>query len=158
MGRHRRSVSGRMGRNITSSPEVGEWVCNQTGGGYYKERSNAIGLKNGKNVVAGVVYENWNGKSVIVHIAIKERLTAAFLAAIFDYPFNVCNVNKLIAPVSSNNAKALKLITNMGFTEEARLKDADTNGDIVLLTMARASCRFLGKRYGQKISYAATCA
>ena len=52
--------------------------------------------------------------------------------------------------------KALKVVSKMGFTEEARLKDADTNGDIVFLTMTRDACRFLGHRYGQKIASTST--
>jgi len=43
-------------------------------------------------------------------------------------------------------------VRKMGFTEEARIKNADTDGDIVFLTMTRDACRFLGHRYGQKIT------
>ena len=141
-----------MGWNIESSTEVGEWVCSQTGGGYHEARSNAIGLRKDGELVAGVVYENWNGRSVFCHIAIEGRMTPAYLAAIFDYPFNVCGVDKIVVPVSSGNSKALRLVGKMGFTEEARIHNADTNGDIVFLTMARDSCRFLGRRYGQKFT------
>jgi RimJ/RimL family protein N-acetyltransferase len=145
-----------MGWHITSGPEVGEWVCAYTGGGYHAERSNAIGLRKGDELVCGVVYENWNGRSIVCHIAFQDRITPAYLAAIFDYPFNVCGVDKIIAPVGSKNVKALKLVSKMGFTEEARIKDADTDGDIVFLTMTRDACRFLGHRYGQKIASTAT--
>jgi RimJ/RimL family protein N-acetyltransferase len=141
-----------MGWNIESSTEVGEWVCSQTGGGYHEARSNALGLRKDGEIVAGVVYENWNGRSVFCHIAIESRMTPAYLAAIFDYPFNVCGVDKIVVPVSSGNSKALRLVGKMGFTEEARIHNADTNGDIVFLTMARESCRFLGRRYGQKFT------
>ncbi len=145
-----------MGWHITSGPAVGEWVCEQTGGGYHAERSNAIGLRKGDQIVCGVVYENWNGRSIVCHIAFQDRLTPAYLAAVFDYPFNVCGVEKIIAPIGSKNVKALKLVSKMGFTEEARIKDADTDGDVVFLTMTRDACRFLGHRYGQKITSAAT--
>jgi RimJ/RimL family protein N-acetyltransferase len=141
-----------MGWNIESSTEVGEWVCSQTGGGYHEARSNALGLRKDGEVVAGVVYENWNGRSVFCHIAIEGRMTPTYLAAIFDYPFNVCGVDKIVVPVSSGNSKAIRLVSKMGFTEEARIHNADTNGDIVFLTMARESCRFLGRRYGQKFT------
>jgi len=143
-----------MGWHITSGPTVGEWVCEQTGGGYHAERSNAIGLRKGDEIACGVVYENWNGRSIVCHIAIVGRMTPAYLAAIFDYPFNVCGVDKIIAPVGSKNVKALKVVSKMGFTEEARIKNADTDGDIVFLTMTRDACRFLGHRYGQKITEA----
>ena len=152
MGFHRRCVSNRMGWNIESSTEVGEWVCSHTGGGYHEARSNALGLRKDGELVAGVVYENWNGRSVVCHIAFMGRLTPSYLAAVFDYPFNVCGVDKIIAPVSSGNSKALRLVGKMGFTEEARIHNADTDGDIVFLTMARESCRFLGRRYGQKVT------
>ena len=141
-----------MGWHITSGPAVGEWVCEQTGGGYHAERSNAIGLRKGDQIVCGVVYENWNGRSIVCHIAFQDRLTPAYLAAVFDYPFNVCGVEKIIAPIGSKNVKALKVVSKMGFTEEARIKDADTDGDVVFLTLTRDACRFLGHRYGQKIT------
>lgn len=152
MGIYRHRVPNGMGWNIKSSPEVGEWVCSQTGGGYHEARSNALGLERDGEIVAGVVYENWNGRSVVCHIAILGRMTPAYLAAIYDYPFNVCGVDKIIVPVSSGNSKALRLVGKMGFTEEARIHNADTDGDIVFLTMARESCRFLGRRYGQKVT------
>jgi len=35
----------------------------------------AIGLARGKEVIAGVIYENWNRRSVTCHIAIAGPLT-----------------------------------------------------------------------------------
>ena len=141
-----------MGWHITTGPEVGQWVCEHTGGGYHAERSTAIGLKKGEKMVCGVIYENWNGRSIVCHIAFMDRMTPTYLAAVYDYPFNVCGVDKIIAQIVSSNTKAIKLVQKMGFTEEARIKNADTSGDIVFLTLTRDACRFLGDRYGQKIS------
>lgn len=146
-----------MGWHITSGPDVGEWVCSQTGGGYHAERSNAIGLRRGEELVCGVVYENWNGRSIVCHIAFRGRLTPAYLGAVFDYPFNVCKVDKIIAPIGSGNVKAITLVSKMGFIEEGRIKNADTDGDIVLLTLTRDACRFLGHPYGKKSTPTATC-
>ena len=64
-------------------------------------------------------------------------MTKAYLKAIFDYPFNVCKVKKIIVPVVSNHAKSIKLVTKMGFEEEARLKEASLDGDIIFLTLTR---------------------
>jgi len=146
-----------MGWHITSGPDVGEWVCSQTGGGYHAERSNAIGLRRGEELVCGVVYENWNGRSIVCHIAFRGRLTPAYLGAVFDYPFNVCKVDKIIAPIGSGNVKAITLVSKMGFIEEGRIKNADTDGDIVLLTLTRDACRYLGTPYGKKSTPTATC-
>jgi RimJ/RimL family protein N-acetyltransferase len=80
------------------------------------------------------------------------------LYAIFDYPFNICDVEKIIVPVASENAESLRLVKKMGFTEEARIKDAHPLGDIVLLTMLKKDCRFLGERYGKRCTIATTSA
>ena len=135
---------------ITSDHSAGHWVARRTFGGYFEEKSRSLGLKKNGEFVAGVIYENFNRRSIMCHIAITGRMTPFFLFAIFDYPFNVCNVEKIIVPVTSNNLKSLKLVKKMGFAEEARLKDADPRGDIVLLTMLKEDCRFLGERYGKK--------
>lgn len=135
---------------ITSDHSAGHWVARRTFGGYFEEKSRSLGLKKDGEFVAGVIYENFNRRSIMCHIAITGRMTPFFLFAIFDYPFNVCNVEKIIVPVTSNNLESLKLVKKMGFAEEARLKDADPRGDIILLTMLKKDCRFLGERYGKK--------
>lgn len=119
-------------------------------GGYFAERSQAIGLRRGK-IVAGVIYENWNHQSIWCHIAIEGRLTPTYLAAIFDYPFNVAQVEKIIVPVGSDNAESLKMVKKMGFVEEGRIKDGRPDGDIVFLTLARDSCRYTKERYRKHI-------
>ena len=134
---------------ITSDHSAGHWVAKRIFGGYFEEKSKSLGLKKDGEFVAGVIYENFNRKSIMCHIAITGRMTPFFLFAIFDYPFNVCNVEKIIVPVTSDNTESLKLVKKMGFAEEARLKDADPHGDIILLTMLKKDCRFLGERYGK---------
>ena len=158
MGINGHRVSTRMGWNIVSGPHVGAWVTAQTEGAFYPERSVAIGLERDGKLVAGTVYENWNGKSVVCHIA-WQRVTPAYMAAVYDYAYNVANVDKIIGPISSNHTRALALVSKMGFSEEARIKDAaHDSGDIVLMTQTPDKCRFLERRYGQKIASTATSA
>jgi RimJ/RimL family protein N-acetyltransferase len=151
MGIDGHCVSDRMGRYITKGPAIGHWVAKRVEGGYFEERSQAIGLCKDDEIIAGVIYENWNRKSIWCHIAIEGRMTGAYLAAIFDYPFNVCQVDKIIVPVGSDNAASIKLVTNMGFVEESRIKDARVDGDIVFYTMKHDACRFLTDKYSRKI-------
>ena len=146
-----------MGWNIVSGPHVGLWVTEQTQGGFDPARSVAIGLERDGEIVAGTVYENWNGVSVMCHI-VWQQITPAYLAAVYDYPYNVAKVDKIIGPISSNHTRALKLVRKMGFSEEARLKDAAPDGDIVLMTLTPDRCRFLEPRYGQKITSTAASA
>jgi RimJ/RimL family protein N-acetyltransferase len=128
--------------------EIGHWVAQKIEGGYFAEQSSAIGLMKDGKILAGVIYENWNKQTVFCHIAIQGRLTKSYLKAIFDYPFNVLNVQKIIVPVVTDNQKSIKLVTNMGFAEEARIKDGSPLGDIIFMTLAKKDCRFLGVHYG----------
>lgn len=124
--------------------EIGNWVAKKIDGSYFAEKSSAIGLQKDAKTIAGVIYENWNKRTVFCHIAIEGRLTKTYLKAIFDYPFNVLNVEKIIVPVNQNNQKSIKLVQNMGFVEEARIKDGSPDGDIIFMTLAKTNCRFLG--------------
>ena len=138
----------RLGWHIVQGAEIGNWVAKKIKSAYFAEQSSAIGLQKDAKTIAGVIYENWNKRTVFCHIAIEGRLTKLYLKAIFDYPFNVLNVEKIVVPVSENNQKSIKLVHNMGFEEEARIKDGSPDGDIIFMTLARKDCRFLGVRYG----------
>jgi len=86
----------------------------------------------------------------MTHIAIEGQMSKTFLATIFDYPFVQLGVNKLIGPTNSSNEDAIRFNCKLGFTEEARIKDAFPDGDMVLLTLTKDKCRFLGEKYGKK--------
>lgn len=148
MGIDRCGLSDGLGWHIVQGAEIGNWVADRINGGYFAELSSAIGLQKDAKTIAGVIYENWNKRTVFCHIAIEGRLTKSYLKAIFDYPFNVLNVEKIIVPVVKSNQKSIKLVQNMGFAEEARIKDGAPDGDIIFMTLARKDCRFLGVRYG----------
>jgi RimJ/RimL family protein N-acetyltransferase len=79
-------------------------------------------------------------------------LTPKYLAVIFDYPFNMCKVKKIIVPVDATNSKSVTLVEKMGFKEEARIKDGMADGDLILFTLAKEDCKYLGKRYGKESS------
>ena len=148
MGIDRHCVSAGLGWHIVQGADVGHWVAAQVGGKYFEEGSQAIGLEREGEIIAGVIYENFNGVSIVCHIAIEGRMTKRYLKAIFAYPFEFCKVKKIIVPVSSTHVKSLKLVTKMGFIEEARVKDATPDGDIIFLTLAKENCRFLGVENG----------
>lgn len=145
-----------MGRHLVTGPEVGHWTANRVSGQYFEAGSQAIGLQKGDQIIAGVIYEHFNGKSIVCHMAVEGQLTRGFLWTIFDYPFNQLKAEKIILPVASINLNSVKLVLNMGFREEARLLDAHPTGDLVFFTMKKTSCRFLGVRYGKRCT-GATC-
>ena len=137
-----------LGWRIVQGAEIGYWVADRVQGQYFAEGSSAIGLQKHGETIAGVIYENWNQASIMCHIAIEGRMTKGYLKAIFAYPFEICRVKKIIVPVTSDNVKSLKFVNNLGFVEEARIKDGAPNGDIIFLTLAREKCRFLGVKNG----------
>jgi L-amino acid N-acyltransferase YncA len=127
--------------------EIGHWVAERVNSVYFESHSSAIGLQKNAETIAGIIYENWNKRTVFCHLAIEGRITRSFLKAIFSYPFEVLNVEKMIASISQDNKKSIKLVTNMGFSEEARIKNGSPEGDVLFMTLEKKDCRFLGVRY-----------
>ena len=141
-----------MSFELITNHSAGHWTAEQTKGKYFEANSQSIGLKQNGEFVAGVIYENWNRRTITCHIAISGRLTPRYLAVIFDYPFVVCDVKKIIVPVDATNFKSVNLVEKMGFTEEARIKDGMADGDMILYTLAKEDCKYLGERYGKESS------
>ena len=114
-----------------------------------------LGLERAGEMVAGVIYEDWNGASFTCHIAIQGLLTPMYLAAIFHYPFVHCGAKKIIAPVAQSNEESVRFVKKLGFREEARILDAHPDGSVLVYTMTPDQCRFIGARYGQRLTFAA---
>lgn len=128
---------------------VGPWIAKELDMVWTLENSTTIGWIEGNELVAGVWYEDFNGKSITCHIVIKKPLNRKFLAIIFDYPFIQLGVSKIIGPVKSDNLKAIEFDKKLGFKEEARILDAFPNSDLIFFVMNKDDCRFLGERYGK---------
>jgi L-amino acid N-acyltransferase YncA len=101
----------------------------------------------GGEIIAGIAYENWNGASMTCHMKVTGRLTREFLWANAAYSFLKCGVRKLIAPIADDNGRMMALAIKMGFQEEARIRDAHPNGDILLFTLTKENCRFLDEKW-----------
>lgn len=97
------------------------------------------------NCMGGVIYDGFTGGCIFMHQAgfSKHWLTGNMLWIVFDYPFNQLHVNKVAGTINSNNKELLAFNLKLGFKEEARIKDAYPDGDMLVLTMERADCRWL---------------
>lgn len=150
--------SGKVSSTITFDPDwVGPWVCEKTGGNFSAGDSAAIGLVSPKTdgLVAGVLFDNYNGRSVCMHVASvpgARWMTREYLWVCFDYPFNQLNVNKILGLVDSTNVPAQKFDQNLGFVLEHTIRDAGKVGDLLVYSMSRQQCRFLemGEKHGRK--------
>ena len=136
---------------------VGPWVCERAGGTWIPGRGTAIGRLVDGELVAGVLYEDWNGANVVCHIAgVGSWATRGYLGVIFDYPFVQLGARRITVPVCSTNSRSIALVERMGFTMDARLSRATPAGDLLLFAMFKDECRFLGGRYGKEFSTAST--
>ncbi len=159
MGQHDRIVRDFQGRAVLKTivtgqnERVGRWVCERTGGTYSGADSVAIGLEEGGELIAGVLYDHYNGKSMAMHVAGvgSKWMTRQFLWYAFNYAFNECGVAKVLGLVSSANERAVMFDTHLGFIQEARISDACKDGDLLILTMTKDSCKWLsiGERRGR---------
>jgi L-amino acid N-acyltransferase YncA len=122
------------------------WVAQRTGGQYFDGSGTSLGWAVDGDIVAGVMYDNFTGRAVQMHVASdgsRQWMRREFLKTVFDYPFNQLKVNKVIGIVDSTNTDALRFDHHLGFVTEAIIKDAGKHGDLHILSMTRQQCRFL---------------
>jgi hypothetical protein len=129
---------------LVDGPRVGEWVATQTGG-QFRSDAVAIGLEKGNAIVAGAIFDSFNGASVVAHVA-ATHINREWLHMIHFYPFQQLKVNCVLGIVSSDNEAALRFDKHLGFREVTRIPGACPTGDMVLLVMNKED-----RRYGKAI-------
>lgn len=108
--------------------------------------SKGLGLERDGELVAGVVYEGYNGVNVWMHVAIAPgaRLTRDYIRYCFHYPFIELGCKRVSGYVEANNSAARRFDEHIGFKQEAVLKGAATDGgDVILYVMRREDCRYV---------------
>ena len=107
-----------------------------------------IGLLEGDELIAGVVYNLYNGPSICMHVAAvpgKRWMTREYLQVCFAYPFLQLGCRRVTALTRVDNKEAIRFIEHLGFRREGIIREACTDGtDMYLLGMLRKECRFLG--------------
>ena len=106
----------------------------------------ALGLVRGGELIAGVIYNNFEAANVCAHIgAIDGRhwLTPAFLAAMFDYPFNQMRKRRITALCAKKNRIARKFTEHLGFQYEGCLKNYYGADDLIVYGLLAEKCRYL---------------
>jgi hypothetical protein len=127
---------------------VGRWMYSK-GAGQWREGSTCIGLTHNGELVAGVMYDYFNGASVFANIAITGRVTRTWLWYICAYPFNQLKCQVVIALVAGDNLKSQRFVTRFGFQPVAIIPQADPCGSMGIYALYRSQCRFLGGPHGQ---------
>ncbi len=109
---------------------------------------NALGLVRKDTLVAGVIYNAYEGANVNMHIGALDGskwLTKEFLFAAFDYPFNELGRRRVTAFMASTNKRTIKFVKNLGFVYEGTMPHYYVDDDAVIYGLLREKCRFLRK-------------
>jgi len=113
----------------------------------------AVDAESGE-ILAIVVCDTWYSDSVNLHIVVTDNriVRYGFMEAIFNYVFNNNkheNIKIAYGFIPTNNAKARKLIKNVGFTEVYTLSGGDGGVGFHILTLDKKDCKFLkGNKHG----------
>ena len=126
------------------------WAAERIGIGRFRDDARAIGIVNGENIRAVVVYDNFSSADCNMHVASdgsSRWLTREALCHFFAYPFIQLGLRRVTAPVPADNHRALRFDRKLGFVDEGYHPHALPNGDLVTLGMLRHRCRFIPKEY-----------
>ncbi len=105
-----------------------------------------IGLERDGELVAGVIYEGYNGFNVWMHVAIPGRITPSYLRYCFHYPFIELGCRRVSGYVEASNKAARRFDEHLGFQQEAVLHGAASDGgDVILYRMTREDCRYVAQ-------------
>jgi RimJ/RimL family protein N-acetyltransferase len=126
---------------------VGQWVLAQQGAKWIPGRGSTFGVVDSDGrLIAGILFDSWNGASVQMHVAAlpgANWVSKALLAVTFDYPFNQLGVKKILGLVGSGNSAAKRFDEHVGFELEATLNEAHPDGALLVYSMTREKCRWL---------------
>ena len=136
---------------VTDCERIGQWVSEKAGGTYTGQA--AIGVEHKGVLVAGVIYNDFTGGSIIMGSRIDSPYgLKEFYWFAFYYPFMQLGVKNVRGIVSVLNHKAQRLNEHLGFTREAILRDYFPEADAIIYVMAKDECRFLKEDYAPKFN------
>lgn len=131
---------------LQENDRVGEWACERLGTKWSPERGFAFGLERDGELIAGVLFDNWNGASLMMHVAAEPGvnwLRRDFIRVCFTYPFLQLQVHKVLGFVASTNLPARRFDEHLGFVLEATLTGAHPGGDLLVYSMTRDQCKWI---------------
>lgn len=126
----------------------GPWLMEKLEGHWWAGKGYTIGLWDIEldRPVASVYYESCNGASIMLHCAGEGKawLNREFLWYVFHYAFVENEVRKILSPIESDNTDSRRFIEHIGFSLEATLQDASPKGNLLIYSLRREDCKWLG--------------
>lgn len=139
--------------SIVIGPGVVEWVAKRTNEFGNFGCAQGVGWQRGGQLVAGVAYAEWNGPNVVCHIASdgsRRWLTREYLWTTLDYPFNQLKVRRITVCIGQSNLASQRFVEHLGFSAEAKLKDAHPSGDLFVYRLFSEDCKYINVRNHEK--------
>ena len=134
-------------RSIVVSDPVGVWkFINKFTPLRAVSDMKGLGLERDGELIAGVLYEGWNGRNVWMHVAIAPgaRITREYIRHCFRYPFIELGCRRISGYVNASNKAACRFDEHLGFRQEAALIGAAPDGgDVIVYVMWREDCKYV---------------
>lgn len=122
---------------------IGPWICQRLGLEWYEGKGKCIGLLQDGVLIAGTLYEGFNGSSVFMHIAIDKPVTKQWIRTNARYVFIQLNAKRVSGMVAATNIQAREFLQRVGFIPEVSLHNACVDGDLIIYTIFKEECRWL---------------
>ena len=115
----------------------------------------SIGFVKDKQVIAGVIFNNFRPSCRDVHLTIAADsagwISRDSLRTIFEYVFIQLGCLRLTVTIAKKNKRARRLAEGLGFEYEGKLrKGFDGVEDCIIYGMLHNECRWIGEKHGQK--------
>ncbi len=130
-------------------PGDGEWVMEQAGGAFNLGPDHCVANARGGRIMGGFAFTGFMGNAISVHMAGHgDWCSRTLMWMAFDYGFNQLGCHKLLAPVPSDNHRALELDLRAGWHVETLIRDVVKHPDgsvasLFILGMTRDQCKWL---------------
>jgi hypothetical protein len=129
------------------------WAAEKIGIPGFRTDAKTIGVERDGEVSAVAVYDCFSPADCNVHLASdgsKRWMTKEFLVAGFVFPFVQCGFKSITGLVPANRADVLAFDYHIGWSYVGIRHDCmPGGGDLVILEMLRARCKFIPEEFRQ---------
>jgi len=113
----------------------------------------AIGVERDNQIICAAIYHDLREGQIEASIAASSRRWAnrSVLHALFAYPFNQVGAHRLLVTCNEANEKAMKMNSQLGFTQEGKLRQMYAPHDAVIWGMLKDECKWIKEKSNGKI-------